>query len=46
MHVPELTGPDRLIRIAEALSKRGYKGADVDRIMGTNFLRVLRESIG
>ena len=32
--------------LAAALRRRGYSAADVDKIMGGNFLRVMREVIG
>jgi membrane dipeptidase len=32
--------------LTEALMKRGYKEADIQKIMGQNFLRVIREVVG
>jgi membrane dipeptidase len=32
--------------LAEALSKRGFKDKDVDKVMGLNFVRVFRDEIG
>jgi len=38
--ITALDGPDRLQRLADALGKRGYKDADVEKILGGNFARV------
>jgi membrane dipeptidase len=46
LYVPELKGPDRLLRLAEALERRGYKAADIEKILGGNFERLLRETLG
>jgi membrane dipeptidase len=46
MHVAELTGPDRLLRLAEGLERRGYKPADIEKILGGNFVRLLRDTLG
>jgi membrane dipeptidase len=35
-----------LPKIAEALRNRGYKQTDIDKIMGGNMLRVMREVEG
>jgi microsomal dipeptidase-like Zn-dependent dipeptidase len=32
--------------LTAALLRRGYKGADIRKIMGGNFLRVMREVVG
>jgi len=32
--------------LTEALLKRGYKEVDIQKIMGGNFLRVIREVVG
>lgn len=40
VRVPELNAPDRLTRLGEALSKKGYSDADVKGICGGNFVRV------
>jgi membrane dipeptidase len=46
MHVAELTGPDRLLKLAEGLDRRGYKPADIEKILGGNFERLLRDTLG
>lgn len=48
MHVfvAALDGPDRLLRLAEGLGRRGYKAADIEKIIGGNFVRLLRDTIG
>jgi membrane dipeptidase len=38
--VSELDGPDRLGVLAAALSRRGYKGDGIEKILGGNFARV------
>jgi membrane dipeptidase len=44
--IAELNHPRRMETVADGLSKRGYKAADVDKILGTNFYRLFRETIG
>jgi membrane dipeptidase len=44
VRVPELNAPDRLTRLGEALSKKGYRDADVQGICGGNFARVFRQA--
>jgi membrane dipeptidase len=44
--VAELNHPGRMRTIADGLARRGYKGSDVDKILGANFYRLLRETIG
>jgi len=46
VRVPELNEPRRLLVLAEALSRRGYKGAEVEGIIGGNFFRLLKEVVG
>jgi membrane dipeptidase len=46
LYVPELKGPDRLLRLAEGLERRGYKAGDIEKILGGNFERLLRETLG
>ena len=46
LHVTELTGPDRMSRLAEGLDRRGYKPADIEKILGGNFMRLLLETLG
>lgn len=44
--VAELRGPDRMLRLAEGLDRRGYKPADIEKILGGNFERLLRDTLG
>jgi len=46
LHVAEVAGPDRMLRLAEGLERRGYKAADIEKILGGNFARLLRETLG
>jgi membrane dipeptidase len=41
-----LNGPRRMETIWDALTKRGYKAADVERIMGLNLYRLYRDVLG
>ena len=44
--VPELDKPDRFRNVSRGLAKRGYKTADVEKILGGNWLRYLQEFFG
>jgi membrane dipeptidase len=44
--VPELNTPKRMQILAEALARRGYPAAAVEKILGGNFARVFREVCG
>lgn len=44
--ISELNHPRRMETIAVALSKRGYVARDVEKILGGNFYRLFRETIG
>lgn len=44
--VRELNTPQRLYRLAEALTRRGYKAAAVEKIIGGNFARLFQEVCG
>jgi membrane dipeptidase len=44
--IAELNHPRRMETIAAGLQKRGYPADDVDRILGGNFYRLFRETIG
>jgi membrane dipeptidase len=46
IHVRELNSPQRLLRLAEALAKRGYKDDAIEKIIGGNFVRLFREVCG
>ena len=45
-YVPELSGPDHMLLIAQGLSKRGQPDAVVEKVLGANFQRVLGEIWG
>jgi membrane dipeptidase len=36
----------KMPNLTQALMKRGYAEADIQKIMGSNFLRVIREVVG
>ena len=44
--VTALDNPNRLQVLADALSKRGYKDGDVEKILGANFARVFAAVCG
>jgi len=46
VHVGELNSSQRLLRLAEALAKRGYKDDAIEKIIGGNFVRLFREVCG
>jgi membrane dipeptidase len=43
--IPELNNPRRALLIHDALGKAGYSSADVEKIMGGNWIRVLKDSL-
>jgi membrane dipeptidase len=44
--IDELNGPRRMEVVREGLAERGLSAGDVDRILGTNLLRLYRDVIG
>lgn len=44
--VPELNNPQRAFLIHAALEKARYKPAEIEKIMGGNWVRVLKETLG
>jgi len=46
MRVPELSHPKRLLHLAQALQKRGYKARAIEKIIGGNYVRVFKEVVG
>jgi membrane dipeptidase len=44
--LPDLNGADRFERIASLLSQRGHTDARVEKIIGGNFNRLFRETLG
>ena len=45
-YASDLNAADRLQRLAEELRRRRYKNADVDKVLGLNFIRVMETVIG
>ncbi len=46
MRVPELSHPKRLLHLAQALQKRGYRARSIEKIIGGNYTRVFKEVVG
>ena len=46
MRVPELSHPRRLLHLAQALQKKGYKTQSIEKIIGGNYVRVFKEVVG
>ncbi len=46
MRVPELSHPKRLLKLAQALQKKGYKSRTIEKILGGNYFRVFKEVVG
>lgn len=44
--IPDLSGPEKFRRLADALAAHGYSEARIDKILGLNFLRFAREVWG
>jgi len=44
--IPELDSPDRFRNLARVLERRGWKQADLERLLGQNWLRLFRDTIG
>lgn len=44
--IPELDSPHRYKYVAQGLEKRGYKGAEIEKILGLNWLRLYRDIFG
>ena len=44
--IPELNTPRRMLVLADGLDKRGYTSAQIEKVLGGNFLRVFREVVG
>ncbi len=38
--LPDLTGPQQFMKLADLLAKRGHSSARIEKILGANFLRV------
>jgi membrane dipeptidase len=45
-YAADLNGPDRLVRIADELSRRRYRQGDIDKILGLNFIRFFQSVCG
>ena len=46
MRVPELSHPKRLLHLAQALQKKGYKARSIEKIIGGNYCRVFKQVVG
>jgi membrane dipeptidase len=46
MRVPELSHPQRLLRLVQALQQRGYSTGQIEKIIGGNYARLFREVVG
>lgn len=44
--IPELNEPRRAFKIHEALERDGFKAAEIEKIMGATWIRVLTDSLG
>ncbi|HET9372754.1 MAG TPA: membrane dipeptidase [Vicinamibacterales bacterium] len=44
--IPELNNPRRAFLIHDALDRAGFRSAEIEKIMGGNWIRVLRQSLG
>jgi len=44
--IAELDRPERFRTVAHALARRGYKAAEIEKILGLNWLRYFREVFG
>jgi len=44
--IAELNHPRRMETIADGLAKRGYRASDIDKILGLNFSRLFKATIG
>ena len=45
MRVPELNHPHRLLHLAQALQKKGYKARTIEKVIGGNYVRVFKEVV-
>jgi membrane dipeptidase len=46
LFLPDLNRADRFARIAQLLSARGHSDARIEKVLGGNFARLLREVWG
>lgn len=46
MRVPELSSPNRLLHLAQALHTKGYRPPVIEKILGGNYARVFKEVVG
>ncbi|MCW5979182.1 MAG: membrane dipeptidase [Bryobacteraceae bacterium] len=44
--IPELDKPERFRTVAEALARRGYPAADIEKILGGNWVRYFQDVFG
>ena len=43
---PDLDRADRMLVLETALARRGHRGANIEKILGGNFIRVFGEVVG
>jgi membrane dipeptidase len=46
IRIPDLNEARRLLVLADALSEKGYRESEIEKIIGGNFLRLFREVVG
>lgn len=46
VYADDINVPDRMLIIAQALARRGYKADAIEKILGANFVRTFRAAIG
>ncbi len=44
--IPALDSPSRFLNIARVLERRGWRARDLERLLGQNWLRLFRDTIG
>jgi len=44
--IPELDTPDRFRNLTDILSRRGWSDGELEKLLGRNWLRLFRETIG
>ncbi len=46
MRVPELSHPQRLLHLTQALDRKGYRARTIEKVVGGNYARVFRDVVG
>lgn len=44
--IPELDGPDRFRNLLPVLDRRGYSTGDMEKLLGLNWMRLFRDTLG